>query len=52
MPQLLPFYFINQLSFSFITLLALIYILSTYVLPLFTFKQVVRLYITKLSNKN
>ena len=50
MPQLIPFYFLNQLSFSFLTLLALIYILSKYVLPLFTFQQVVRMYITKLSN--
>ena len=50
MPQLIPFYFINQLSFSFLTLLALIYVFSKYVLPLFTYNQVVRMYITKLSN--
>nr|YP_009711093.1 ATP synthase F0 subunit 8 [Turbinellus floccosus]QGI24488.1 ATP synthase F0 subunit 8 [Turbinellus floccosus] len=52
MPQLLPFYFINQLSFSFLTLLALIYIFSKYILPVFTFQQVVRMYITKLSPKS
>jgi F-type H+-transporting ATPase subunit 8 len=52
MPQLIPFYFINQLSFSFLTLLSLIYIFSKYILPLFTFQQVVRMYITKLSQKN
>ena len=51
MPQLIPFYFLNQLVFSFLSLLAVIYILSKYVLPLFTFQQVIRLYITKLSNK-
>ena len=51
MPQLIPFYFINQLSFSFLTLLVLIYGFSKYILPLFTFQQVVRMYITKLSNK-
>ena len=51
MPQLIPFYFINQLSFSFLTLLLLIYVFSKYILPLFTFHQVVRMYITKLSNK-
>lgn len=51
MPQLIPFYFINQLSFSFLTLLVLIYVFSKYILPLFTFQQVVRMYITKLSNK-
>ena len=50
MAQLVPFYFINQLSFSFLTLLALIYVFSKYVLPLFTYNQVVRMYITKLSN--
>nr|YP_009538860.1 atp8 [Sanghuangporus sanghuang]YP_009936122.1 Atp8 [Sanghuangporus vaninii]YP_010714051.1 ATP synthase F0 subunit 8 [Fuscoporia gilva]AXE73199.1 atp8 [Sanghuangporus sanghuang]QNS39961.1 Atp8 [Sanghuangporus vaninii]WDD39614.1 ATP synthase F0 subunit 8 [Fuscoporia gilva] len=49
MPQLIPFYFINQLSFSFLTLLALVYLFSKYILPLFTFQQVVRFYITKLS---
>lgn len=52
MPQLIPFYFINQFSFSFLTLLSLIYIFSKYVLPLFTFQQVIRMYITKLGNKS
>lgn len=51
MPQLIPFYFINQLSFSFLTLLVLIYVFSKYILPLFTFQQVIRMYITKLSNR-
>jgi len=51
MPQLIPFFFLNQLSFSFLTLLALIYVFSKYILPLFTFQQVIRMYITKLSNK-
>lgn len=49
MPQLIPFFYINQLFFSFLTLLVLIYVFSKYVLPLFTFQQVVRMYITKLS---
>jgi len=52
MPQLLPFYFVNQLSFSFLTLFALIFIFSKYILPLFTYQQVIRMYITKLSKKN
>ena len=52
MPQLITFYFINQLSFSFLTLFALIYIMSKYFLPLFTFQQVIRMYITKLNNKS
>ena len=51
MPQLIPFYFVNQLSFSFLTLLTLIYVFSKYILPSFAYQQVVRLYITKLSNK-
>lgn len=52
MPQLIPFYFLNQLSFSFLTLLVLIYVFSKYILPLFTFQQVLRMYITKLSKKS
>jgi F-type H+-transporting ATPase subunit 8 len=52
MPQLLPFYFLNQLFFSFLTLFILVYLLSKYVLPLFTLQQVIRVYITKLNSKN
>jgi F-type H+-transporting ATPase subunit 8 len=51
MPQLIPYFFLNQLSFSFLTLLVLIYVFSKYILPLFTFQQVIRMYITKLSKK-
>ena len=52
MPQLIPFYFVNQVSFTFLTLLILIYVFSKYILPSFTYQQVVRLYIIKLTNKN
>jgi len=52
MPQLVPLYFLNQLSFSFLTLIVLIFVLSKYILPLFTYRNVVRLYLTKLSNKS
>jgi F-type H+-transporting ATPase subunit 8 len=52
MPQLIPFYFLNQLSFSFLTLLALIFVFSKYILPLFTLQQVTRMYIVKLGNKS
>ena len=52
MPQLIPFYFLNQLSFSFLTLLVLIYIFSKYILPMFTLQQVTRMFITKLSNNS
>lgn len=50
MPQLIPFYFVNQLVFSFVILFLLIYVFSKYILPLFTLQQVIRTYITKLSN--
>lgn len=52
MPQLIPFYFLNQLVFAFLTLIVLIYVLSKYILPLYTYKNVVRLYLTKLTNKS
>jgi F-type H+-transporting ATPase subunit 8 len=51
MPQLIPYYYINQLFFTFLTLLILIYVFSKYILPLFTYQQVIRMYITKLSKK-
>lgn len=52
MPQLIPFYFLNQISFAFLALIGLIYIFSKYILPLFVYQQVIRVYITKLSNSN
>ena len=52
MPQLIPFYFLNQLYFSFIALFILVYVLSKYFLPLFTFQQVIRTFIVKLNNKS
>lgn len=51
MPQLIPYFFFNQILSSFVIFLILVYILSKYILPLFTLQQVIRLYITKLSNK-
>lgn len=48
MPQLLPFYFLNQLSFAFLVLVIMIYVLGTYVLPLFTELSVARIYVVKL----
>nr|YP_010130194.1 ATP synthase F0 subunit 8 [Clavaria fumosa]QPZ51096.1 ATP synthase F0 subunit 8 [Clavaria fumosa] len=52
MPQLIPFYFLNQLTFSFFILFLLIFIFSKYILPSTTYQQVIRMYITKLSKKN
>ena len=33
MPQLVPFYFVNEIVFSIVLLSTLIYILSKYILP-------------------
>jgi len=52
MPQLVPFYFLNQLTFSFVILTILIFIFSKYVLPSSIYQQVIRMYIIKLSKKN
>ena len=52
MPQLIPFYFLNQLTFSFVILTILIFIFSKYILPSSTYQQVIRMYITKLRKKN
>ena len=52
MPQLIPFYFLNQLSFLLFTLIVLIYIFSKYILPSYTLQQVIRFYIKKLNNQN
>ena len=49
MPQLTPFFFLNQLSFLFLTLLVLIYVFSKYILPLYFSLQVIRMYLIKLS---
>ena len=49
MPQLIPFYFINQLVFSFLALLALIYVFSSFILPLYFSLQVIRMYLINLS---
>ena len=52
MPQLIPFHFFNQIFISFLVLFLITYIISKYILPSFTYLQVIRLYISKLSNKN
>ena len=52
MPQLIPFYFFNQILFTFIILFSIVFVFSKYILPLFTFQQVIRTYITKLGKKN
>jgi len=48
MPQLVPFYFINQVTFTFIVLVTLIYVFSKYVLPRFVRLFATRVFISKL----
>jgi len=47
MPQLVPFFFVNQVIFSFLLLTVIIYIFSKYLLPRF-----VRLFKTRLHINN
>jgi len=48
MPQLVPFYFINQVTFAFILLVVLIYVFSKYILPRFVRLFITRIFISKL----
>ncbi|KAF7846092.1 hypothetical protein BT93_L5268 [Corymbia citriodora subsp. variegata] len=48
MPQLLPFYFVNQMSFALLGLFIVIYVISRFILPAFIELFVTRMYITKL----
>lgn len=48
MPQLVPYFFINQVTFGFILIITMIYVFSKYILPLFTDLYFTRLYIGKL----
>ena len=48
MPQLVPFYFINEVSFSFILILIMIYLFSKYILPKYIRLFFTRYYIYKL----
>lgn len=48
MPQLVPFYFLNQVVFGFSILIVLVYIFSKYILPKFIVLFVTRLFISKL----
>ena len=50
MPQLTPFYFLNQYSYAVLVLFLLVVLLSFYFLPVLQLTQVIRVYITKLSN--
>ena len=51
MPQLVPFYFINEVVFAFSIITILVYISSKYILPRIVNLFVSRLYISKLYSK-
>lgn len=48
MPQLVPFYFINEITFGFIVLIIMIYLFSKYILPKFIRLYLGRTFIIKL----
>jgi len=48
MPQLVPFYFVNQVTFAFILLVIMIYVFSKYILPRFVRLFTTRIFISKL----
>jgi len=48
MPQLVPFFFVNQVVFAFVILTVLIYAFTKYILPKFVRIFASRLYINKL----
>jgi F-type H+-transporting ATPase subunit 8 len=48
MPQLVPFYFINQVTFAFVLLIIMIYVFSKYILPRFVRLFISRMFISKL----
>ncbi len=48
MPQLVPFYFVNQVTFAFISLVIMIYVFSKYILPRFVRLFTTRIFISKL----
>ena len=50
MPQLTPFYFINEITFAFAIIILTIYMLSKYILPRFVRLFLVRTLISKLFN--
>jgi len=43
MPQLVPFYYMNEVFFTFTLIVGILYVLSNYVLP-----RIVRLFISRM----
>jgi F-type H+-transporting ATPase subunit 8 len=48
MPQLVPFFFVNQVVFAFVILTVLIYAFTKFILPKFVRIFISRIYINKL----
>lgn len=48
MPQLIPFYFINQVTFAFALIVIMIYVFSKFILPRFVRLFITRIFISKL----
>ena len=48
MPQLVPFYYINEVTFAFLVLITLVYVFSKYVLPRFVRLFSTRVFISEL----
>lgn len=48
MPQLVPFFFVNEVVFAFVILTVLIYAFTKYILPGFVRIFISRIYINKL----
>lgn len=48
MPQLVPFFFINQIVFAFALLVVMIYVFTKYILPRIVKLFLTRTYISKL----
>lgn len=51
MPQLVPFYFVNEITFTFVIIVLTIYVLSKYILPRFVRLFLSRNFIWELLNK-
>lgn len=50
MPQLIPFFFVNQVTFNFIFLVIIIYMFTKYILPRFVRLFKTRTHITDLNS--
>jgi F-type H+-transporting ATPase subunit 8 len=48
MPQLVPFYFMNQVVFAFTSIVVILYVVSKYILPRFVRLFITRIFISKL----